>query len=267
MNRIQQLISLERRVAVVTGGAGHIGGVFCEALAEIGANIVVLDISQEKCDQIADKIASDFDVKVLALAVDLADASQIKSVSLNVLEYFGRMDILVNCAAFVGTSNLEGWIAPFQEQKVETWRQALEVNLTAVFLLVQSCVEALRKSGNGSIINVASMYGIVGPDLRLYEGLDMGNPAAYAVSKGGLLQFTRWLSTVLAPDIRVNAISPGGIFRNQPEDFIKQYVARTPLKRMGTEDDLKGAVVYLAGDLSAYVTGHNLVVDGGWTIW
>jgi NAD(P)-dependent dehydrogenase (short-subunit alcohol dehydrogenase family) len=108
---------------------------------------------------------------------------------------------------------------------------------------------------------------MVGPDLSLYEETNLGNPAAYAATKGGLLQLTRWLATVLAPDVRVNAISPGGVWRNQPEDFLKRYVAKTPLRRMATEEDLKGAVAYLASDLSAYVTGHNLVVDGGWTTW
>ncbi|MDO8629190.1 MAG: SDR family oxidoreductase, partial [Phycisphaerales bacterium] len=121
--------------------------------------------------------------------------------------------------------------------------------------------------GRGSIINIASIYGSYGPDLRLYAGTAMGNPAAYAASKGGLIQLTRWLATVLAPHVRVNSISPGGVFRNQPEEFVQRYEARTPLGRMATDDDLRGAMLYLASDLSRYVTGQNLSVDGGWGVW
>jgi NAD(P)-dependent dehydrogenase (short-subunit alcohol dehydrogenase family) len=117
------------------------------------------------------------------------------------------------------------------------------------------------------VINIGSTYGMVGPDLRLYQDTDMGNPAGYAASKGGIIQITRWLATALAPDVRVNSISPGGVWRDQPENFHKEYISRTPMGRMAVEEDLKGAVAYLASDLSAYVTGHNLVVDGGWTAW
>jgi NAD(P)-dependent dehydrogenase (short-subunit alcohol dehydrogenase family) len=167
----------------------------------------------------------------------------------------------------VGTSGLKGWNTPFKDQQSDTWRLALDVNLTAPFVLTQACADALAKSGHGSVINVASIYGMVGPDMGLYEGTEIGNAAAYGASKGGLLQLTRWLSTVLAPQVRVNAITPGGLWRNQPESFHHRYVARTPLKRMGSEEDFKGAVAYLASDLSSYVTGQNLVVDGGWTVW
>ena len=131
-----------------------------------------------------------------------------------------------------------------------------------------SAAPALKASGHGSIINVASIYGLVGPDWRLYEETTLGNPAAYAASKGGLLQLTRWLATTLAPDIRVNAITPGGVFRDTPEPFLSRYVARTPLAPDGRPNRTsKGAIAYLASDLSAYVTGQNLVVDGGWTAW
>ena len=116
-------------------------------------------------------------------------------------------------------------------------------------------------------MNIGSIYGVVGPDMSLYDGTKMGNPAAYAVSKGGLIQLTRWLSAVLAPNIRVNCISPGGVFRNQPESFVSKYLERTPLKRMGTEEDFKGAILYFASGLSSWVTGENLLVDGGWTAW
>ena len=150
---------------------------------------------------------------------------------------------------------------------METWRRALEVNLTSVFHLCQLFTQVLRESQNGTIINIASIYGEYGPDWSLYEGTPMTNPAAYASSKGGVIQFTRWLATTLGPDIRANVISPGGVARGQPDSFVDRYKSRTPLGRMAREDDFRGAVAYLASDMSAYVTGQVLRVDGGWGVW
>lgn len=267
MKLLKDLMDLRGRVALVTGGAGHIGTAICEALAELGAAIVVLDRLEQACTGVARRIQESFAVPTMPLVVDLSDEPSVRSAPSSILNRFGQLDILVNCAALVGTSELKGWTVAFSEQTSEAWRAALEINLTASFVLAQSCFRALKASGHGSVINIASTYGIVGPDMRLYNGTAMGNPAAYAAGKGGLLQLTRWLATVLAPAVRVNAISPGGIRRDQPQAFQGRYVARTPLGRMATEEDLKGAVAYLASDLSAYVTGHNLVVDGGWTAW
>jgi NAD(P)-dependent dehydrogenase (short-subunit alcohol dehydrogenase family) len=267
MKSLKELMDLSGRVALVTGGAGHIGVALCEALAELGANIVVLDLAREACSDVAARMNQAYGVQTLPLAVDLTNEQAVRSVPNLVLERFERLDILVNCAALVGTSELKGWATLFLEQSTDAWRLALEANLTAPFVLTQACAQALAASGHGSVINISSIYGMVGPDMGLYEDTSLGNPAAYAVSKGGLLQLTRWLATVLAPEVRVNAVTVGGVWRNQPEAFHTRYVARTPLKRMATEEDVKGAVAYLASDLSAYVTGHNLVVDGGWTIW
>ena len=169
-------------------------------------------------------------------------------------------------AAFVGTSELEGWAVPFKEQSAATWRKALEVNLTANFVLFQSCLELLEKN-NASIINIGSIYGMCAPDMSLYKGTDMGNPAAYAVSKGGLIQFTRWLASMLAPDIRVNCLSLGGIERGQPKEFVRKYIEKTPLKRMAKESDIVGMIALLLSEDSSYITGQNIVLDGGWSIW
>jgi len=260
-------LSLKGRVAVVTGGAGHLGRAMASALAEAGACIAIVDLDATVCRSVADELTRTYGVQALGLGVDLADEKAVRAIPGKVVEALGSLDILVNNAAYVGTSGLSGWAVPFEQQSSDTWRKALEVNLTAVFNLTQAAREALIASGHGSIINIASIYGIVGPNLDLYEGTPMGNPAAYAASKGGLVQFTRWCATVLAPEIRVNAITPGGIFRKQNETFVSRYVARTPMKRMGLEDDFQGAIIYLASDLSNYVTGHNLVVDGGFSIW
>lgn len=267
MKSLEELMNLNGRVALVTGGAGNIGYAMSEALAELGAKIIVLDSSRDACNTKANRIERLFNVETLSLVIDLADENSVRGVSDMVLQRFGRLDILVNCAAMVNTSNMKGWIAPFKEQSSEVWRLALEVNLTAPFILTQIFADALKVSGRGSVINVGSIYGMVGPDMRLYEGTSLGNAAAYGASKGGLLQLTRWLSTVMAPQTRVNAITPGGVWRSQPEVFVNRYADHTPLKRMGLEEDFKGAIAYFASDLSAYVTGQNLVVDGGWTTW
>lgn len=267
MRSLKDLMSLQGRVAVVTGGAGHIGSAMAEALAELGAHVVILDNQEEVAEKVAGKLLKEYSVEPLPLVADLSQNDEIRKIPEKVLAKFDRIDILVNCAALVGTSQLKGWVTTFAEQGAEAWDKAIQVNLTAPFLLSQACTPALAASGHGSIINIGSTYGVVGPDMRLYEGTSMGNPAAYAASKGGILQYTRWLATVLAPNVRVNAITPGGVSRGQPESFQKRYVERTPLQRMATEEDFKGAVGYLASDASAYVTGQNLIVDGGWTAW
>jgi len=267
MKSVKELMNLKSRVAVVTGGAGHIGPALAEALAECGASIALVDVNGEQCRRNAENIKRKYRVKVLALATDLTREHSVRALPSAVVKHFGRMDILVNCAALVGSSNVKGWAVPFEKQNLDTWRLALEVNLTSVFALAQASTKFLSKSRQGSIINIGSIYGMVGPYMGLYKGTKLGNPAAYSASKGGLLQLTRWLATALAPKVRVNTMTLGGVFRGHPQKFVSRYRERTPVNRMAREEDFKGAVVYLASDLSNYVTGHNLVVDGGWTAW
>jgi NAD(P)-dependent dehydrogenase (short-subunit alcohol dehydrogenase family) len=268
MRSVGDLINLQGRVALITGGAGYLGSTIGQALAELGANIVLLDIQREQGLKISAQIEDRYEVEVQSVVVNMEDEGDLRSAADQVLTRFGRLDILIHCAALVGTSQLSGWAVPFGEQDADTWRKALEVNLTAPFILTQACVKALAASGYGSVINISSIYGVVGADPGLYEDTQMGGvPGAYAASKGGLVQWTRWLAADLAPEIRVNTISMGGVWRGQHEAFHQRYKERTPLKRMATEEDVKGAVVYLASDLSLYVTGQNLMVDGGWTAW
>lgn len=255
------------RVSLITGGAGNIGQSLAFALAELGSGIVLLDRDDTALHKVAGKITDLYCVDVEILKCDIECESELAEVPVWMAERIGQLDVLINNAAFVGSSDLKGWSTTFGQQSVKTWRRALEVNLTAAFALTQGCQDLLTASGHGSIINIGSIYGVLGPDLSLYAGTEMNSPAAYAASKGGLIQLTRWLATVLAPEIRVNAISPGGVYRNQAQSFIDRYVARTPLGRMGHEEDFKGAVAYLASDLSEWVTGQNIMVDGGWAAW
>lgn len=267
MKTIAELMNMKGRRALITGATGGIGRVIAQTLAELGADLIMVDRPSSDYELLIEEIKQISPVVAITIDCDLelqADRTQLIEQVLN--DGLG-LDVLVNNAAFVGTSGLQGWVTPFEQQSVETWRRALEVNLTAIFDLAKGLSPVLKKSGHGSIINVASIYASLGPDYSLYEGTAMGNPAAYAASKGGLVQLTRWLATTLAPDVRVNTISPGGVFRNQPDVFVKRYEARTPLGRMAVEDDFKGAVAYLASDLSAYVTGVNQAVDGGWSVW
>lgn len=264
---IAQLMDLSERKALVTGGAGHIGLVVDEALLELGARVAVLDLDHEACQQRVKSLSQGRDGRAITIACDLTNEAMTRRALRTAINEMGGLDILVHCAAYVGTTQLPGWAVPFEQQTVEAWDAAMRVNLTSAFVMVQEAREALAASGHGSVIFVASTYGLVGPDFRLYADTEMANPAGYGASKGGLLQLTRYLATALAPRVRVNAISPGGVWRNQPEVFQRRYASRTPLGRMAREEDLKGAVAFLASDLSSYVTGHNLVVDGGWTIW
>lgn len=267
MRTIFELLSLGGKTALVTGGAGHIGAVMAEALAEAGATIILADLDNSRLRQRAEHIQAKTGVAVATVEVDLADEASVRALPAEALAQNGRLDILVNCAAFVGTSRLPGWAVPFAQQATQAWRAAFEVNVTAVFELVQACLPFLERSEQASIINVSSMYGMLGPDWRLYEDTGLGNPAAYGASKGALMQLSRWLATTLAPRVRVNSISPGGVWREQPAAFTERYTRRTPLARMATEEDFKGVAVFLASNMSSYVTGENIIVDGGWCAW
>ena len=264
--KLTELMNLKGCTALVTGGAGHIGYAIAETLAELGATVVLLDLDLQKTSEKADSLSKEFGIKCEALLCNLENLQDIEKASADLQELFGGLDILVNCAALVGTSGLKGWATPLEEQSIETWKRALDVNLTGAFYLIQKCLPLLKQSESASIINIGSIYGFAGMDLSLYEGMNYITPAAYAASKGGLTQISRYLATALAPDIRVNTISPGGIERGQQIEFQKRYLKKTPLKRMGAEEDLKGAVAFLASSLSSYVTGQNIIVDGGWSL-
>lgn len=267
MATVNKLISLDGRCALITGAAGQLGRVIADSLAELGSNLILVDRCEVELKNVGLLLSERWGVEINYLVCDLEDSTERVDLIARVKNLGCGLNILINNAAFVGASDLQGWALPFEEQTVDTWRRALEVNLTAVFELCQGLTPMLKIANGANIINIASIYGMYGPDWSLYKNTSMSNPAAYGASKGGLIQLTRWLSTTLAPHIRVNCISPGGILRGQPKEFIQRYESRTPLARLATEQDFCGAVAYLGSDLSKYVTGHNLVVDGGWGVW
>jgi NAD(P)-dependent dehydrogenase (short-subunit alcohol dehydrogenase family) len=267
MSTIKELMNLRGRRALITGATGGLGKVMVDTLAELGADLVLVDRPGSDFENLCATLSERWGVDVEHYFCDLELQEQRTELIAGLKSGVKGLNILINNAAFVGTSDLQGWAVPFEEQTVETWRRALEVNLTAIFELCQGLTPMLKLAKGASIINIASIYGMYGPDWSLYEGTNMSNPAAYGASKGGLIQFTRWLASTIAPGVRVNTISPGGVFRNQPKEFVMRYEAKSPLSRMATEDDFRGVVAYLASDMSKYVTGQNLPVDGGWGVW
>lgn len=267
MTTIKQLSNMRGRRVLITGATGHLGRVIAETLAEMGADLILLDRPESPLVELKLSLTKTWSVDCGIVSCDLESEAERRQ-ALEKIKTDGRgLNCLINNAAFTGASSLEGWVTPFEQQTLEVWRRALEVNLTAAFHLCQAFAPELRAAAGANIVNVTSIYGELGPDWNLYAETNLGNPAAYAASKGGLVQLTRWLATTLAPHVRVNAVSPGGIYRNQPGSFVERYTGKTPLRRMACEDDFRGAVAFLASDLSAYVTGEILRVDGGWTAW
>jgi NAD(P)-dependent dehydrogenase (short-subunit alcohol dehydrogenase family) len=268
VRKLSDLQDLADGVVLITGGAGHLGRTMAGTMLQMGAAVALVDRAASVLERAAEILRDIYPERRIAIfETDLESGSAREKLFSQFTQQFSRLDVLINNAGFVGDTDLQGWAVEFEAQSIETWRRAIEVNLTAPFHLAQLFAPLLRANGAGSIINISSIYGMLGPDLSLYDGTVMGNPAAYAASKGGLLQLTRWLATVMAPDVRVNSITPGGLERGQPEAFAKRYVAKTPMARMGSEEDFIGAAAFLASDASRWVTGQNIVVDGGWTAW
>ena len=258
------IFSLRGRKILVTGAAGHLGRALCEYFVSDGATVFAVDLNEKGLASLELELKP-AEGSFFAFAADLSDEEQRSGLVEQVASQTESLDGAVFAAAFVGSSDLAGWAVDFAHQSVSTWRKALELNLTAPFHLTQLLGPLFSRGHGPSIVNIGSIYGSIGPDWSLYEGLDMSNPAAYAASKGGLIQLTRWLASTLAPGIRVNMVSPGGISRGQDATFVERYSHKTPLARMATEHDIVGQVVYLLSGAASYVTGQNITIDGGIT--
>lgn len=257
---VRELFSLEGRVALVTGGAGRYGRQISIALAQAGATVIVASRCQEKCEAFASKVR-EAGWKAEARALDLTSEESVNQVATAIKARSGKVDILFNNAVAVRAE-------PMEEHSVEEWALAMECNSMGLYRACRVFGELMASRGTGSIINVASIYGVVSPEFGIYDGhIEMTNPPSYGFAKAGMLQLTRYLAVYFGKfGVRVNSLSPGGLCSpDMPMQFVENYSKRTSLGRMAGPNDLKGAAVFLASDASAYVTGHNLLVDGGYT--
>ncbi|MFC1626955.1 SDR family oxidoreductase [Patescibacteria group bacterium] len=243
---------LKDKVVLITGGLGIQGPEHKKAFESVGAKVVVTDVK-----------GGDFKMNV-------TEPESIEKTVGQVVKKYGRINVLVNNAGATG-KQVKNAATVFEDQKLEDWKYILKVNLTGTFLCSQVVGKVMIKQGGGSIINIASIYGLVGPDFKIYQqgeyaGKKMGTPAAYAASKGGVISLTKYLASYWADKgVRVNCVTPGGIFDNQSKEFVKAYSKNVPMGRMAKKDEVSGALLYLASDLSSYVTGANMIIDGGLT--
>ena len=252
---------LESKVAVVTGGAGLIGRGLVEGLARAHAHVFVADVDLQAADAFAARLRLD-DLSVSSVELDISDYDSIARCVNEVLAAAGSLDVWVNSAY----PKIVGVVRDLEDVSPEAWRADVDVHLNGYGFCCREAARAMRAGTGGSIINLASTYGIVAPDFSIYEGLDMTTPAAYAAIKGGIISLSSILGLLLRQERNSGQLRVArGIPNNQPDVFVRRYVSRTPLGRMGTPQDIAGAVVFLASEAAAYVTGHNLVVDGGWT--
>ena len=266
-----EIFSLKNKTAIVTGALGLIGKEHCRALAEAGANVVAADINGAECEEFAKTL----ETESIGIEIDVTKKESLENGRDKILGKFGHIDILVNNAAIndmFESPKAAKEQSKFENYPLEVWQKSVDVNLTGVFLCTQVFGTEMAKQKSGSIINIASTYGITAPDQSLYIKKDgtqeFFKPPAYSATKGGVIMFTRFLAAYWGKEnVRVNTLSPGGVENNQDEFFVEQYSKKTHLNRMAKPTDYKGALIFLSSDASSYMTGANLVVDGGWTAW
>lgn len=265
----QSRFALEDRVIVVTGCAGVLGTAYCRSLAERGAKLVIADLAVQMPEEMARQIASETGAQIIGIVCDVGVEKDVANLFEAAMSYFGRVDVVLNNAAATGEHLMKvgNVFSDFEDYPLAVWEQVLRINLTGVFLVAREGGKAMLANG-GSLINVSSIYGIAGPDHRIYQGMPFGSFPAYSASKAGVHGLTLWLASYWGKKgIRVNTLVPGGVFNGHQEEFVKRYSDRTPMGRMADSDDLVGMVIFLATDASRYCTGQQFIVDGGLTAW
>jgi NAD(P)-dependent dehydrogenase (short-subunit alcohol dehydrogenase family) len=264
--------SLNGSVGIITGGTGILGRRYAEALNREGVHVIIADQDERACEILAGELAALTDVECLGLGMDVSDPQSVAAGVAKVIEQFGRIDLLLNNAATKG-DDLHALFQPTVNYDLEVWRRIMAVNIDGQFLMAQAVGRHMLTAGSGSIINVSSIYGCVGPDQRIYEGAEylgtqINTPLVYSVSKAAVHGLTRHLATEWGGSgVRVNTLTPGGVESGQNDVFVARYSSRTPLGRMARGEEMTGAVLFLSSDASSYVTGQNIIVDGGWTAW
>jgi NAD(P)-dependent dehydrogenase (short-subunit alcohol dehydrogenase family) len=256
-------------VALITGGGGILGSRFAHALAHHGARVALVDREPAKAQIVAHEINAAYGARAQAYGADITDPDELRRVQQRIVADIGDVTVLINNAA----AKSKNFFAPFDQFPLTDWDEVMRVNVTGVMLCCQVFGSAMAERGCGSIINIMSIYGVVAPDQRIYagssyEGRAINTPAVYSASKAAVGGLTKYLATYWgASGVRVNAISPGGVFSGQNDTFRERYSARVPMGRMAEPDEMSGALIFLASKASAYMTGQNLVVDGGLSVW
>lgn len=263
---------LTGKVALISGGGGNLGPQFAKGLAQSGASVALLDVDSHAIDGTAESISQAYGTRVLALTCDITKPDQVAKAVARVEAELGPIDILHNNAATKGP-DIKKFFDPLEAYELATWQKIMAVNVDAAFLVTREVGARMTKRERGSIILTASIYGVIAPDARIYEGSEylgqrINTPLVYSTSKAAILGMTRHLAAQWAPfNVRVNAITPGGVRSGQNSEFVNKYSARVPLGRMAEPHELNGALVFLASDASSYVTGQNIIVDGGLSVW
>lgn len=257
--------TLPKRTILVAGATGRIGRAVCQECARLGARIVAIDLAEDALAELETILPHSSVGTHFFKSLDLTDEAQVRSLKQILDQQDLYIDGLVHSIGLTSHSQIDGYVAPFEKQTLAAWNAALSVNLGSAFTLAQVFGPSLKKAKDASAVFISSIYGSRAPDFSLYEGTSMGNPIAYGASKGGLNQLVSYLASIWAPNVRVNAISPGGIFDGQPQSFVKQYESRCLLKRMAHPEDIAPPVTFLLSDAARYITGQNIFVDGGWT--
>lgn len=255
---------LTEKIVVISGACGLIGRAFAEACAQFGATVVALDVSESDPESFALDLQNRNGVACMGISADVANKASVQHACLEVLKRFGRIDGLVN--SHQNKSHL--MFEPFEQVSEENWEKVVQVNLTGTFLLCQVMGSEMAKQGSGSIVNLPSTYSLVAPNQHLYQGTALGCPAPYSASKGGIIALSQYLATYWAhKGVRVNMITPHGVWNQHEEKFERNFGMLSPMSRMSYNHEVAPALVYLLSDASSYVTGSNIVVDGGWTAW
>jgi NAD(P)-dependent dehydrogenase (short-subunit alcohol dehydrogenase family) len=272
----KNIFDLTGRTAVITGGAGLLGVKHAEAIALAGGSPILVDIAGDAARERARQISDEHGVVALGVACDITRPKEVQALLQRVLDETGRIDILINNAANnpkAEAAGDEAW-SRLERFSLEQWQADIAVGLTGAFLCSQTFGTEMARRGNGVILNIASDLGIIAPDQRIYRRPDLADdqqpakPVSYSVVKTGLIGLTRYLATYWADNgVRVNAISLGGVYNGQPDEFVQRLTQLVPMRRMADVDEYQGAIIFLCSDASSYMTGSNVVVDGGRTVW